>query len=423
MKHRYARNGMSRGLIISFAIPLALGGLCFSEQKTTIQGTPRPWRFHVQEIDRSLKVGYAVLLADVNADRRIDIVVVDTQRVIWFENPTWQMHYILKGQTKPDNVCIAAHDIDRDGRLDFALGAGWRPFDTRSDATLQWLRQTESPYQPFELYPIDAEPSIHRIRFGDVLGEGKPQLVSVPLLGKHATREKNWMDAPVRITAYRIPAEPKRQRWLPETINASLHVAHNFHLADLDRDGRQDILVASYEGVSWLTCPSPGRWKSVLLGVGNQENPRGNRGASEVRLGQLGNGRLYLATVEPWHGHQLVVYIPPAKDGAELWHRRVLDEELRWGHAVWCADLDNDGSDEVILGVRDRFSEQLGPGVRIYQCLDDQGHHWQRTVIEDGGVACEDLAVDDLDGDRRFDIVAVGRFTGNVRIYWNRTAK
>jgi hypothetical protein len=34
-------------------------------------------------------------------------------------------------------------------------------------------------------------------------------------------------------------------------------------------------------------------------------------------------------------------------------------------------------------------------------------------------VAVEDLAAADLDGDGRVDIVAVGRATKNVRVYWN----
>lgn len=111
-----------------------LGGLlivvaaCLADRASSAEPVAPTLQFEVQEIDRSLKVGYAVLLADVNGDQRLDIVVVDTQRVIWFENPNWKMHYILRGGTKPDNVCIAAHDIDGDGRLDFALGADWRPF-------------------------------------------------------------------------------------------------------------------------------------------------------------------------------------------------------------------------------------------------------------------------------------------------------
>ncbi len=43
-----------------------------------------------------------------------------------------------------------------------------------------------------------------------------------------------------------------------------------------------------------------------------------------------------------------------------------------------------------------------------------------RLILDNGGVAVEDLAAADLDGDGKTDIVAVGRATGNCRIYWNR---
>src|SRR2546428_173174 len=71
-------------------------------------------RFRMQEIEQGLKVGYAVLLVDVNGDGKKDIVVVDTNRVVWYENPTWKRHTLIEGMTKPDNVCIAAYDIDGD---------------------------------------------------------------------------------------------------------------------------------------------------------------------------------------------------------------------------------------------------------------------------------------------------------------------
>ena len=94
-----------------------------------------------------------------------------------------------------------------------------------------------------------------------------------------------------------------------------------------------------------------------------------------------------------------------------------------WGHAVWCADLDGDGSDELIIGVRDDLSKKPGETVRRPH-LQGDGRHVARsgsgTIIDDGGVAVEDLAAADLDGDGRIDIVAVGRQTHNVRIYWNQ---
>jgi hypothetical protein len=378
--------------------------------------------FVMRQIDRSLEVGYAVLLVDVDGDGKKDIVVADSHRVIWFQNPTWKLRTIIKGQTERDNVCIAAHDIDGDGKLDLALGAGWRPFNTRTGGTLQWLKQGKTLDEPWKLYPIDSEPMIHRIRFADLDGSGKPSLVVAPLMGRNSTQAKNWADgSPVRLSSYRIPKDPTRDRWVPEIIDQSLHVMHNFWpIAPLFRKGKgMDVLTASYEGVH-LFSKEGSRWSKVQLGAGNQSNPKDRRGASEIKLGRLKGGRPFIATIEPWHGHQVVVYTPGEKEGGP-WKRQVLDDKLRWGHAVWCADLDGDGGDELVIGVRDDLSQKPGErrGVRVYQALDLAGTKWKRHLIDDGGVAVEDLACADLHGDGRIDIVAVGRQTKNVRVYRN----
>jgi hypothetical protein len=382
-------------------------------------------RWRMQEIETGLKVGYAVLLVDINEDGKKDIVVVDTTRVVWYENPTWKRRVITEGQTKPDNVCIAAADIDGDGHLDLALGADWKPFNTTSGGTLQWLKRGKTLDEPWTLYPIGEEPTVHRIRFADLDGDDRPELLNVPLMGKGSTKANNWTDGkPVRVLAYRIPKDPTRDRWAPEAIDESLHVVHNFYPIPSTSGKGMDVLAASYEGVSRIARDAGGRWTTTHIGAGNQDNPKSNRGASEIKMGTLKNGRKYIATVEPWHGFQIVVYTePPA--GQTLWDRHVLDDQLRWGHAVWCADLDGDGDEELIIGVRDDLSAKPNErrGVRIYKALDGRGAKWARRIIEDGGVAVEDLAAADLNADGRPDIVAVGRQTHNIRIYWNEPAR
>jgi hypothetical protein len=381
--------------------------------------------FRMQELPVKLGVGYAVLLVDVNGDGKLDIVAVDQTRVVWFENPTWKMRTIIEGGTKPDNVCIAAHDIDGDGQIDFALGAEWKPFNPTG--TLQWLKRGKTLDEPWTVHPIDEVPSIHRIRFIDIDGDRKPALVSVPLMGKGATEKNNWTDgAPVAVTAYRIPKDAVRDRWEPTVLDASLHVCHNFCVAPslTRRAVGENLLIASYEGVNLLSRDD-GKWTRRPIGAGNQENPKGKRGASEIKQGRL-KGGFVIATIEPWHGNQVVVYTAPA-DSGKLWDRHVIDDQLRWGHAVWFADLDGDGNDELIIGVRDDPGKgdtvKDRRGVRIYKALDDKGTKWARRIVDDGGVAVEDLAAADLDGDGRVDIVAVGRQTHNVRIYWNEGKK
>jgi hypothetical protein len=380
--------------------------------------------FTTRELDKSLTVGYAVLLVDINGDGKPDIVVVDSHRVIWFENPTWKMRTIIKGMTRADNVCIAAADIDGDGKIDLALGADWKPFNTKSGGTLQWLKQPKNLDEPWKMYPIGEEPTVHRIRFADLEGTGKPVLLVGPLMGRGSTAGKNWMDgSPVRLLAYRIPADPTRDRWIPEVIDESLHVMHNFWPVPARQGKGMDVLTASYDGVHRISHQGE-KWVREKIGTGNQDTPASKRGASEIKLGKLKGGKEFIATIEPWHGDQVVVYTPPAKEGA-LWERHVIDESLRWGHAVWCADLDGDGSDELIIGVRDNRSSKPGErcGVRIYKALDGVGKRWQRQLIDEGGVAVEDLACADLHGDGRIDIVAVGRATKNVRLYRNEGKK
>jgi hypothetical protein len=380
--------------------------------------------FRVQEIETGLGVGYAVLLVDLNADGKPDIVVADQRRVVWYENPTWKRRTILEGQTKPDNVCIAAYDIDGDGQLDLALGADWNPSNTRDGGTLQWLRRGRTLDEPWTLYPIGAEPTVHRIRFADVDADGRAELIVAPLHGRNATAKGNWTDGlPVRLLAYKIPKDPVRDRWVPEVIDESLHVVHNFWPLPARTGKGMDLLAASYEGVTLLSNET-GRWGRQRLGEGNQANPKSNRGSSEIKQGTLSGGRPYIATIEPWHGHQVVVYTPPAEPG-KPWERHVVDEKLKWGHAVWCADLDGDGDEELIIGVRDDLSKQPQErrGVRIYKAVDGEGARWARHLVDEGGVAVEDLAAADLNADGRIDLVAVGRQTHNIRIYWNEGTK
>jgi hypothetical protein len=389
---------------------------CFAIAWHTATGIANA-QFRSQEISKQLTIGYATRLVDMNGDQRIDIVVVDTDRVVWFENPTWQMHTIIEHATKTDNVCIAPADIDGDGKLDFALGADWHPGNTRESGTIQWLANPGAADTTWTVFPIGVEPTTHRMNWVDLDGDGRNELVVLPLQGA-GSKGPTFAETAVRMLAYKIPRDPRADAWRPEVINEDLHVAHNFCATDLDGDGAVDLLVVSFEGVSWLQRQSDGTWRRTLIGAGNQATSP-NRGASEIKRGRLASGQDYIATIEPWHGFQVVVYTRPATPG--LWERHVIDDELLWGHAVWTVDLDGDRDEELVIGVRDTKNAERPCGVRIYKANDGAGREWSRTLVDPSGVAVEDLAAADLNADGKPDIVAVGRATKNVRIYWNES--
>ena len=387
----------------------------------TVAAAPFP-TFRAEEIDKSLKIGYAVKIADLNGDGKPDIIVVDKHRVIWFENPgkpdaPWKLHTILEGTTKPDNVCLDVMDIDGDGKLDIALGAGWKPPNTTDAGTIQWLKQPANIDEPWKVYSIGEEPSVHRMRFVD-FGDGHKALIVVPLQGKGSTAKGNWMERGPRLLSYEVPKNPTTDSWKMTVIDdGHLHAVHNFLPIGIAGHGAFYVLFASYEGLTMYAGGSGGFEMDHLVAEGNQEHPNASRGSSEIKIGQL-NGKMFFTTIEPWHGNQVVVYIE-SKPGGE-WVRHVIDTELKWGHGLWCADLDGDGNDEIIVGVRDPFNEKIRSGVNVFRATDAAGTKWEKHVIDNGGVAVEDLACADLNGDGKIDIVAVGRATGNVKIYWNQ---
>ena len=68
-------------------------------------------------------------------------------------------------------------------------------------------------------------------------------------------------------------------------------------------------MLACWEGVFRLDRGEAGKWTRTQLGTGNQESAP-FKGASEVKVGWLESGFPYIATIEPWHGYQVVVYTP-----------------------------------------------------------------------------------------------------------------
>ncbi len=354
--------------------------------------------FTTQVLD-TIDIGYGLTIGDVDGDEQPDILLADKNEFVWYQNGDWQRFTIAENLTERDNVCLAAADIDQDGKVELAVGAQWNPgetSDTAASGSVHYLVRPSDPTQQWKPIQLHHEPTVHRMHWV-ATGEGS-RLVVLPL---HGRGNKGGKGKGVQILAYH-PPQNLDQHWETSLLDSTLHLTHNFDVVDGSTmliAGKERVMQISYQNKGWQTDP--------LLQL--------TQGAGEVRQGLLTENSPFLVTVEPMHGNQLVLY-----QGRNYGERSVLYDDLKQGHALACADLLGLGRDQIIVGWREP-NKQGKVGIKIFVPVDEEGNGWMHFWIDEDDMACEDLKVADLDQDGDLDIIAAGRATKNLKVYWNET--
>ncbi len=384
---------------------------------STLSAAEIAWpHFRAVEIDSHIEIGYGVTVADVDGDGRPDILLADKKQIVWYKNPTWQKFVIAENLTPLDDVCIAAKDIDGDGKAEIAVGAQWNPGDTVNSGAVFYLNPPADRTQRWGPIELPHEPVVHRMRWMRN-GTGQYELIVAPL---HGRGNHSGQGEGVKILSYHKPADA-RQPWKTELVNGSLHMTHNFDLMNSADQPDGGMWVAAREGIFKVTRQASG-WVSTQI-TGASPGEINFNGAGEVRAGRLADGAPFIAAIEPMHGTQLVVYTPPKPaTGGQFWTRHLLDASFKEGHALACGDLLGTGSDQIVCGWRNK-NDAGKVGIKLFVPMDREATQWAQTTIDDNTMACEDLCLADLNGDGALDIVASGRATRNVKIYFNEHSK
>ncbi len=406
---------------------------------------PKPLpTFRVQEIEKSLKVGYGVVVANVNADDKPDIVVADAGRVLWYENPSWERHTIIendKAGIKTDNVCLDVYDIDGDGKLDVAarrrLAAGQhagrrlaslaeaadrehrsavaglphRRADPHAPPRPTSATSTATAARRADRRPAEGE---GQHRQGELGGQGRADPLQDP---RHARLARREVDA-----GGDDRSAPRHAQLLPR--------------AD---PGWRGVITASYEGLNAVQPDesSPGKWvvrPSRFRQSGQpQGQPRQQRGEAREALRRR--------VADPWRRSSRSTATrwpstprPPAARGhagrrglAAHGPRRIAEGRPR--HRVRRPRRRRRRRGDRRLARRPRpASTSTRPPVSSRPPATpparprrgpnsprrSRGRSTNSTTPSPADLFCFDL-----NGDKRVDIVASGRATKNVRIYWN----
>lgn len=366
--------------------------------------------FEAQTIDSNISIGYGLALGDVDGDGRPDILLADQKQFVWYRNGDWKRFVMVENLTAHDNVCIAARDLDGDGKVEVAVGAQWNPSETsnsEASGSVHYLLRPHDPTQSWKAVKLYHEPTIHRMRWVRSAA-GSYYLSVLPL---HGRGNKDGAGEGVRMLVYRYP-DFLSLPTSPDTIATGMHLTHNFTVDESHDTRKAGLYVAGKEGIRLF---QPGLSKGQPAYPAEMPVIEGSAG--EVRMGKLTPQKNFIATIEPMHGRQVVIYI---KENTT--QRMVIDENVLEGHAVATADFLGTGRDQVVAGWRVPNKEGK-VGIRLYSSHDVAGKQWTAEWVDENGMACEDIQVMDMNGDGRPDIVASGRGTHNLKIYWNRSGK
>jgi hypothetical protein len=351
--------------------------------------------FETQTIDDSIEIGYGLAIGDVDGDGKDDILLADKKQFVWYRNGDWKRFVMVENLTERDNVCIAARDIDGDGTVEVAVGAQWNPGETNDpekSGSVHYLIPPTDPTEKWESVELPHVPTVHRMRW--VRTPIGYQLVMLPL---HGIGNKDGEGEGVKVMGYLMNDNDPEAEWTVTVIDQSMHLTHNFEVRDTG--GPESLIIGGKEGAKQVTYGRKG-WSKVKHIIDGH-------GFGEIRANQN-----FVVGIQPMHGNELVLY---NQKGA----RKVLDDNMAQGHALALGDLLSTGQDQIVVGWRNENEEgQLG--IKIFASKDSNWNAWDEQWIDNNGMACEDLKLADLDQDGRLDIIAAGRSTKNLKIYWNK---
>lgn len=350
---------------------------------------------------------YGISLGDMDGDGDLDIVAADTNvGLYWFENDgrgNFTRHVIHR-QADEWLERHAWGDVDGDGRPELVfvdnLGGSVLYFDCQGDPrdAAAWRRVYIST--PGSL------PGAYDVAVADFDGDGDLDVAA-----------SSWVKGN-RFVWY----ENRQGEWVEHLIDADLAETRTVEAGDLDGDGRPDLLgTASAAGLILVyqnTGDSEPHWTRRVV----DRAPRPIHG----HLADVdGDGRLDIVMALGFYGqpdqdppvrHEIVWYEHPG-DLARPWRKHIIVSDFPQAFEAIAADLDGDGWLEVAASAWGDDGR-----VVVFKHRGDPAGPWDGQVLKTGWQKANMVLAGDLDGDGRLDLVAAAeRGSNEVRWWRNET--
>jgi putative membrane-bound dehydrogenase-like protein len=362
--------------------------------------SPEQVQFRKTTLDRAFR-SEGVAMGDFNQDGRLDIAAGS----VWYAAPEkpgdpWTLHVLGEKpnqfdiRTYGDTFMNWADDVDGDGRLDLIV------VDFPGKQTW-WFQNPgvagQAARQPWKKHVVVPVTNNESPQYVDLDGDGRRELV--------------YGDAAQRLAIARPQHNPLVE-WRQQPISSPGDVTirnfyHGLGIGDVNRDGRDDVLVPD----GWWEAP----------------RTAGENGTSDVwtfHAAPFGEpqAQMYVFDVDGDGDNDVVGSSAHRRgiwwyeqDGSQ-WTRHLIDDSIAQTHALVLADINGDGLPDLVTGKRFYAHNGRDPGEDeppelAWFALSREGGkpRWTKHLIDDDSGVGTQFEVHDMNGDGRLDIVIANK--------------